>query len=218
MKTSSGPNTANSITATMAMISTLNCGSFAPAKKIWLAIVPASRAPWASSTGAKAVHTFARNPRPPQRSGWVGTSFSSMRDTCQRKRAHTNNRKYQRRRMNWNNGRLTQPNHQPASDGCHLPCAVAPYQLATSTAACVRQMIITPTPYTKAIIATSATTELRRRRAEARAASNFARAASAIRPRSTNCRITGRMRWWTTSSATTSSGSAIRNRTCASTS
>jgi len=30
-------------------------------------------------------------------------------------------RKYQRRSRNWNTGRLTQPNYQPASDGRKVP-------------------------------------------------------------------------------------------------
>ena len=46
-----------------------------------------------------------------------------------------------------------------------------------------------------------------------RAASNLARDAGAISPRSRNCRISGRIRWCTTSSATRSRGSAKRNRT-----
>jgi hypothetical protein len=54
--------------------------------------------------------------------------------------------------------------------------------------------------------------------AEGKAASNLARDVSAISPRSTNCRTTGRIRSCTTSSATMSRGSATRNRTCASTS
>ena len=45
-----------------------------------------------------------------------------------------NSRKYQRRSRNWNSGRLTQPSHQPASDGCNLPSTGTPYQLATSSA------------------------------------------------------------------------------------
>ena len=45
----------------------------------------------------------------------------SMRDTCHRKRAQMNKRKYQRRSRNWKSGRLTRPSHQPAADGCSLP-------------------------------------------------------------------------------------------------
>ena len=44
----------NTIRATVPMSSTLNSGSVAPAKKIWFAIMPASIAPWASSTGVNA--------------------------------------------------------------------------------------------------------------------------------------------------------------------
>ena len=68
-----------------------------------------------------------------------------MRDTCQRNRVQMNRRKYQRRSRNWKNGRLTAPSHHPASDGRHLPPTDSPYQLATSSADCVRQMNPTPT-------------------------------------------------------------------------
>jgi hypothetical protein len=48
--------------------------------------------------------------------------------------------------------------------------------------------------YTNTISSTSAVTEFRRRRAEATAASNFARAESEIMPRSRNWRASGRIR------------------------
>ena len=63
--------------------------------------------------------------------------------------------------------------------------------MGTSSAACVLQMIPTPTPYTSPINSTSAVIELRRRIAESTLASNLARAASVITPRSTNFRTVG---------------------------
>ena len=57
---------------------------------------PASNVPWAAAKTARACTEFERKPRPARRSGCVGTSFSSMRDTCHRKRAQMNRRKYQR--------------------------------------------------------------------------------------------------------------------------
>ena len=54
-----------------------------------------------------------------------------------------------------------------------------------------RQTIRTPTPYTKAISSTSASTELRSRIADAMAASNRVMALSGIRLRSRNCFTSG---------------------------
>ena len=54
-----------------------------------------------------------------------------------------------------------------------------------------RQTIRMPTPYTKAISSTSASTELRSRNADAMAASNRAMALSGIRWRSRNCCTSG---------------------------
>ena len=65
---------------------------------------------------------------------------------------------------------------------------------------------------------TSAATELRSRIAEPMHASNFARAASGIRPRSKNWRTVAPIRLWTSSSATTSRGSATSRRACSPTS
>ena len=48
-----------------------------------------------------------------------------MRDTCQRKRAQMNTRKYQRSNRNWNTGTLTSACHQPASDKLVDPLAAA---------------------------------------------------------------------------------------------
>jgi hypothetical protein len=50
----------------------------------------------------------------------------------------------------------------------------------------------------------------------AMAASNLPRASSGTKPRFTNVPTTRRIRRWTTSSATMSSGSASRNRACTS--
>ena len=74
------------------------------------------------------------------------------------------------------------------------------------------QTYVMPTTYTMAISTTSAATELRSLMAETRAASNLGRETSAMRPRSRNCRTTGRIRWWITSSATMSRGRATRKR------
>ena len=72
-------------------------------------------APWARSTGENAYATAPRKPRPPARSGCVGVNRKSRRETCHRKRAQMNKRKYQRRSTNWKSGRLTTPSHQPAA-------------------------------------------------------------------------------------------------------
>ena len=76
-----------------------------------------------------------------------------------------------------------------------------------------RQMNRMPTPYTKAISSTSASTELRSRNAEAIAASNRGMALSGISLRSRNCCSMGRMRRCTTSSAMINRGITTRKRT-----
>ena len=118
-----------------------------------------------------------------------------MRDTCHRNRAQMNSRKYQRRSRNWNSGRLTQPSHQPASDGCHVPSD----RRAVPARHVERDLRPPDESHARRRRRTRSAApppqiELRRRIAEAMAASNCARAASGIRPRSRNCRTTGRMR------------------------
>ena len=125
MKTSSGPNTANSATATDGDDLHFELRQFRSGDRRsgWRWFPPAER-PGPAARGRRR-YTHPRE-TPGHRSGLDGWARASARceTRCQRKRAQTNNRKYQRRRMNWNNGRLTQPNHQPASDGCNLPCAI----------------------------------------------------------------------------------------------
>jgi hypothetical protein len=105
-----------------------------PPKKIRFAISAASSVPCATSSGANATTVPERNPRPPTRSGWVGTRLSSQRATCQRKRIQTNRRKYQRSKMNWATGLLTYTNHQPAGNSWRPPSVGTAYQVGTPKA------------------------------------------------------------------------------------
>jgi hypothetical protein len=84
------------------------------------------------------------------------------------------------------------------------------YHVVASRATYWRQTTRMPTPYTKATISNSASTELRKRTTDAMAASYRAIALSGTRFRSRNCRTSGRMRRCTTSSATINKGSATR--------
>src|SRR4030095_12490505 len=95
---------------------------------------PATIAPCATARSANACTALPRNPRPPTRSGCVGTRRSSMRDTCQMKRIQMNSRKYQRHRMNWKIGRLREPYHIPAIENVE-PWAddVAYHEVVSST-------------------------------------------------------------------------------------
>src|SRR3954462_1299971 len=99
-----------------------------------LAMCPATTAPCATASGTKASTVEDRNPRPPTRSGCVGATLNSMRDTCQRKRAQMNNRKYQRQSRNWKSGRLTQPYHHPASEAFEPSTDDVAYQVAVPSA------------------------------------------------------------------------------------
>jgi hypothetical protein len=103
----SGPSTSSSRNATTTAISALKAGSSAPWKKIRAAMAPASSVPCAARNGANAITLLDRKPRPPTRSGCVATRSRRQRATCQRNRIQMISRKYQRKSMNWNSGRLT---------------------------------------------------------------------------------------------------------------
>ena len=105
---------------------------------------PASSAPCAIASTAKAMAVSERKLSPPTRSGCVGTRRNSMRDTCHRKRAQINNRKYQRHSRNWKIGRLTQPYHSPAQRGFDPPAEGIAYQVLVSRAKYWRQMTRMP--------------------------------------------------------------------------
>ena len=66
--------------------------------------------------GEERVRRVGEKAEAPTRSGWVGTSASGSRETCQRKRALMKTRKYQRRSRNCKTGRLTKVNHAPAGE------------------------------------------------------------------------------------------------------
>ena len=117
-----------------------------------------------------------------------------MRDTCQRKRAQMNSRKYQRHIRNWNSGRLTKPYHIPASVSTRPPVDGVAYHVVVARAPYCRQTTRMPNPYTKVISRTSASAELRNRKADATAASKRGIAVSGTRLRSRNCCSSGRIR------------------------
>ena len=140
---------------------------------------------------------------------------SSMRDTCHRKRAQMNSRKYQRSSRNWNSGRLTQPSHQPASDGCKFPS-----DRHAVPARHVERHLRPPDESHPDDVDERDQQHLRRDRV----AQAHRRGDGRVEPRPRRVRDQaarpgtaappGRIRWWTTSSATINSGSASSRRTC----
>ena len=96
-------------------------------------------------TGTNANTVLERKPRPPTRSGCVGTSRNSIRDTCQSSRAQMKTLKYQRHSRNWNTGRLTYPYQAPANVSVEPSGPGVAYQVATSSTMYCRQTMVMPT-------------------------------------------------------------------------
>src|SRR5574337_1196022 len=114
---------------TKAAISYWNETRVAPWKRMRPAMRAERRALCPRITGPKATDPLLRNPRPPARSGWVGVSRRSRRETRQRNRPQMKRRKYQRMRRNWKMGMLTWMYHWPATVRRRLEAAEIAYQL-----------------------------------------------------------------------------------------
>ena len=92
-----------------------NCWSDEPRKRISPARLPESTADTASRTTEKLASPQPRNPRPPARSGWVGVSSRSRRETRNRNAAQSRKTQIHRRSRKKRIGRLTRMYHQPAA-------------------------------------------------------------------------------------------------------
>ena len=90
-----------------------SCQRRAPEEDL-AARLPESTAETASRMIAKLARPQPRNPRPPARSGWVGVSSRSSRETRNRNQAQRKKIQIQRKRKKKRIGRLTRMYHQPA--------------------------------------------------------------------------------------------------------
>ena len=178
-----------------------------PRKRISPAKPPDRTAEIAIRTIAKLTRPQPRNPRPPARSGCVGVSSRSSRDTRKRNQAQSTNTQAQRRRKKIRTGKLTSVFHQPAgvivvSSRSQLESLVPKLTTTRETRAIVRDRTATTT---------SATTEPRRRIAAARADSNSGRSFAGTRPESRKWRVWTARLFSTTTCASSSRGTTNRN-------
>src|SRR5262245_23054806 len=162
-------------------------------------------------TGLKMRGKSSKKPRPPARSGWVGTRWRSRRDIRHSSTAQTTRRHNQTRSSTANTGRNTYRNHHPANP---YPILSAPPSLAQiSSWRCVvsRPMIVLST--TRPKIAPQAGQASRNRSVDRRIWTNRGLASSVTSPEVAKYRTKSCGIRLPAISANTSNGIASRQRT-----